>query len=199
MINRNYVALLQIMGIHILLVVGWVILSDKFLNLRDFDNSLESGFDQSPVFYTFFALLIAPLWEEFLFRLPFRNSKYVWVSIVLGFVFVLGLKEFFLQMLILLYVVMIIITHFKEFPIVRVLIIVLSCLAFGLIHLNNYEKSAIEMMNSIEIFAAFICQFVLGCVLTYVRLNHSFRDSIIYHSVFNGVFIALGFSFTKIL
>ena len=53
--------LARILGIHVLLLVCWVVLLDEVFDLRDFETSVEAGFHKSPIFYALFAITFAPL------------------------------------------------------------------------------------------------------------------------------------------
>ncbi|WP_442800893.1 CPBP family glutamic-type intramembrane protease [Sphingobacterium sp. UT-1RO-CII-1] len=184
--------LLKILAIHILLVISWFVLVDLIFELRNFESSVERGFKNSLVSYVLFALVIGPLWEEFVFRWPLVRKKKIWGAVLLGIVFLLSFKFLILKILTVIYIVFLCLHRIKENYILKYITIGMSILVFGLMHIENYSFNDVEAMNIFEFFSTFFSQLFLGALLTYIRLRFSFLYGVIYHMVFNGILLCLG-------
>lgn len=184
--------LARILLVHVFLIGCWIVLVDVIFELRDFETSLEDGFDKFPLIYILFAVSIGPIWEEIVFRLPFKRNKYMWVSIVLGLLLFLSLKLLLLKILAVAYIVFVCVFWIKENYILRYLTIGLSVMLFGLIHIGNYSTADIGQMTWMEIISSFFSQLILGAVLTFIRLKYSFKYGLIYHIAFNSILVSLG-------
>ncbi len=184
--------LARIFGIHVLLLICWVVLSDVVFDMRDFETSVESGFEKSPLLYALFAITVAPLWEEAVFRLPFIRNRYMWMAVMLGVMFFLGVELLALKILTGVYILFVCMYWVKQNVYLKFAVIAISVILFGLIHIGNYSLADIEQMNGLEFVASFISQLVLGIILTFVRLTYSFKHAVAYHVAFNGILISFG-------
>lgn len=179
--------------IHVILVSLWVIIQDVFLNIRDFDISIQKGLEENFLLYIFFIVLAGPLLEETVFRLPLRRSKYSWLALLFGALLLLGMKIGFIKICIAFFLLFIIYDKWiQKSDSNSRLLITFSILTFGIIHIGNYTEADLVEMTMIEIISTFISQIFLGGVLTYLRLKYSFLSAVIYHSIFNSIVVTLG-------
>lgn len=182
-----------ILVIHVILVSLWVIIQDVFLNIRDFDISIQKGLEENFLLYIFFIVLAGPLLEETVFRLPLRRSKYSWLALLFGALLMLGMKIWFIKICIAFFLLFIIYDKWiQKSDSNSRLLITFSILTFGIIHIGNYTEADLVEMTMIEIISTFISQIFLGGVLTYLRLKYSFLSAVIYHSLFNSIVVTLG-------
>jgi membrane protease YdiL (CAAX protease family) len=128
--------------------------------------------DWNPSLLIFLAIIIAPLIEEILFRLPLKYERNYLVRL---FDFLLGgwIKQRWHK-------------WFKYF-------VWLLALAFGLIHLSNYENREPLFFWLAPIIVG--SQLIGGLTLSYSRIKLGFKWSVIHHGMFNlfGVVIGLVF------
>lgn len=185
------VRLSKLLAVHVLLIACWVYLIDVVFELREFDNDLEDGFKNSPVFFLISAIMIAPLWEEAVFRLPLKINKYMWIAVGLGLFLLLGLEMIALKIMAAVYLVLVCLYWWREKPFLKHAVIAVSVLLFGLVHTENYAVADIEKMNWLELVASFLSQLVLGIVITVIRMKYSFRYAIFYHGAFNAILVVL--------
>ena len=65
-------------------------------------------------------------------------------------------------------------------------------MAFVSVHFDNYE---LNILRIVDIVILFLPQFVLALILTKIRVQTCFRNSIIFHSVYNIIVLLFAFLF----
>jgi hypothetical protein len=185
------VRLSKILAVHVLLIACWVYLVDVVFELREFDNDVENGFKNSPVVFLISAILIAPLWEETVFRLPLKTNEYMWIAVGLGLFLLLGLELLALKILAAVYLLLVCLYGWRKKPFLKYAVVAVSVLLFGLVHLENYAVTDVEKMNWIELVASFLSQLALGIVITVIRMKYPFRYTVFYHGAFNAILVVL--------
>ena len=136
---------------------------------------------------------ISPILEEVVFRLSLKKSNYYWVSILFSFLFFLMSKYIVTQIMCFLFVGSIIIYQFYDkINLIRYILIIMSIMAFVSVHFDNYE---LNILRIVDIVILFLPQFVLALILTKIRVQTCFRNSIIFHSVYNIIVLLFAFLF----
>ena len=184
-----------ILAVHILFILIWVYIQDTLLGIREFEVSIQKGLKENFLFYLLFIVIIGPLWEEAVFRLPLKNNKIFWLPIILGILLLLSIKLWWIKISLIIYLFSII-----YYRLIRKIecniptITILSILSFGLIHSANYSLMSLAQMNFIEIVSTFFTQLILGMILAYIRLKYSFKAGVVYHGTFNGIILCIAIS-----
>lgn len=164
---------------HISFIIILSVILDFFLDDR-INNSVEIGFKEHPLLYSIFIVLIAPFFEELVFRFPLKfNSLNVLILPVLIVIF-LNTDVTFVKLTSLLYLINIIIQRF--FLQENKTIYITSIFCFTAIHIDNYDLLLNNLFQNILLLSP---QFLLAVILTRLRINYSFKDAFIYHSTYN--------------
>ena len=150
------------------------------LGLWDEDmHSLQKIFQEmEPVLIFFFAVIMAPLFEEVMFRLilRFRSNFLILWSIHIGVALQLGQKRRLLK------------TARKVWDKFYDWVFYLMTMAFGLMHIMNFEPSL-----NIYLLAPILVapQILIGINLGYLRVRFGLIWSILFHAFYNGVLMSI--------
>lgn len=150
------------------------------LGLWDEDmHSLQKIFQEmEPVLIFFFAVIMAPLLEEVMFRLilRFRSNFLILWSIHIGVALQLGQKRRLLK------------TARKVWDKFYDWVFYLMTMAFGLMHIMNFEPSL-----NIYLLAPILVapQILIGINLGYLRVRFGLIWSILFHAFYNGVLMSI--------
>jgi len=150
------------------------------LGLWDEDmHSLQKIFQEmEPVLIFFFAVIMAPLLEEVMFRLilRFRSNFLILWSIHIGVALHLGQKRSLLK------------TARKVWDKFYGWIFYLMAAAFGLMHIMNFEPSL-----NIYLLAPILVapQILIGINLGYLRVRFGLIWSILFHAFYNGILMSI--------
>ena len=150
------------------------------LGLWDEDmHSLQKIFQEmEPVLIFFFAVIMAPLLEEVMFRLilRFRSNFLILWSIHIGVALHLGQKRSLLK------------TARKVWDKFYGWVFYLMAAAFGLMHIMNFEPSL-----NIYLLAPILVapQILIGINLGYLRVRFGLIWSILFHAFYNGVLMSI--------
>jgi len=150
------------------------------LGLWDEDmHSLQKIFQEmEPVLIFFFAVIMVPLLEEVMFRLilRFRSNFLILWSIHIGVALHLGQKRSLLK------------TARKVWDKFYGWVFYLMTMAFGLMHIMNFEPSL-----NIYLLAPILVapQILIGINLGYLRVRFGLIWSILFHAFYNGVLMSI--------
>ena len=150
------------------------------LGLWDEDmHSLQKIFQEmEPVLIFFFAVIMVPLLEEVMFRLilRFRSNFLILWSIHIGVALQLGQKRSLLK------------TARKVWDKFYDWVFYLMTMAFGLMHIMNFEPSL-----NIYLLAPILVapQILIGINLGYLRVRFGLIWSILFHAFYNGVLMSI--------
>ena len=150
------------------------------LGLWDEDmHSLQKIFQEmEPVLIFFFAVIMAPLLEEVMFRLilRFRSNFLILWSIHIGVALHLGQKRSLLK------------TARKVWDKFYGWVFYLMTMAFGLMHIMNFEPSL-----NIYLLAPILVapQILIGINLGYLRVRFGLIWSILFHAFYNGILMSI--------
>ncbi len=142
-------------------------------------HSLQKIFQEmEPVLIFFFAVIMAPLLEEVMFRLilRFRSNFLILWSIHIGVALHLGQKRSLLK------------TARKVWDKFYGWVFYLMTMAFGLMHIMNFEPSL-----NIYLLAPILVapQILIGINLGYLRVRFGLIWSILFHAFYNGVLMSI--------
>ena len=142
-------------------------------------HSLQKIFQEmEPVLIFLFAVIVAPLFEEVMFRLilKFRSNFLILWSIHIGVALHLGQKRSLLK------------TARKVWGKFYGWIFYLMAVAFGLMHIMNFEPSL-----NIYLLAPILVapQILIGINLGYLRVRFGLIWSILFHALYNGILMSI--------
>lgn len=169
-----------LLEIPVMLVLILIISGLENAKLINTDNhSIEALLKTVPTAALFFiVVIIAPLFEELIFRLYLRYETNFAIGLSIGFARFFGqekakevdlsLKESWLRF----------------YP----KIFYFSAFLFGLVHLVNFEITTAILLLSPIIVAP---QIVLGLVIGYLRVRHGFWTGFLMHAFHNFVFVGI--------
>jgi hypothetical protein len=142
-------------------------------------HSLQKIFQEmEPVLIFLFAVIVAPLFEEVMFRLilKFRSNFLILWSIHIGVALHLGQKRSLLK------------TARKVWDKFYGWIFYFMAVAFGLMHIMNFEPSL-----NIYLLAPILVapQILIGINLGYLRVRFGLIWSILFHALYNGILMSI--------
>jgi len=142
-------------------------------------HSLQKIFQEmEPVLIFFFAVIMAPLFEEVMFRLilRFRSNFLILWSINIGVALHLGQKRSLLKI------------ARKVWDKFYGWIFYIMTVAFGLMHIMNFEPSL-----NIYLLAPILVapQILIGINLGYLRVRFGLIWSILFHAFYNGILMTI--------
>jgi hypothetical protein len=169
---RTLLVFILIDAILITPAVLLIILLEEFTNL-DIDN--HKGADLLNDYGLFVILLtgslIAPLFEEIIFRLPLnykRNYLFRWAGKIIGRDKV---KKIW----------------FNNYTLFFYLFII----TFGLVHITNYKDESLAIILLAPILV--LPQIIGGTIISYLRMNIGFTWGFLQHAIFNTVVLLITF------
>lgn len=130
------------------------------------------------------------------FRLPLKkNGRYI-ISVFLAVVFLLNSNYLFVKIIILLFVVTAIIYQSNSRSVfIHWILVGLSIFAFVLIHFDNFDRNDFEDLSLINIIMLFLPHLFLTIILTKIRLQTCFINSVIFHSLYNIIILSIALLF----
>ncbi len=141
-------------------------------------------------FYSFIFILIGPILEELLYRLPLKKNKYSYLSLFVGVIYVIIFDFLPIRIMLGLYLASIIYLQLTKRKIPN-LFIFFSILMFTISHIGNYNIIDLKLMNTAGLIFLFLPQLVVGIITSVFRLKFSFKYAIFYHSIYNLIVILL--------
>lgn len=141
----------------------------------------------------YFAAIVAPIMEEFIFRLPLSSVRWVWqvwlIGLVAWLVYFFGMSGTPLIITALVAGALVGVigfirsSHWAQVTNqIQGVLIGSSVLIFGVIHLLNYESLPL-LYGGILVFV--LPQIWGGILMAYLRVKQSFRMAVLYHCVYN--------------
>lgn len=196
--KKNIIYIFKYLALSIATVVFIEIMS-FFLNLEEPKSSkIEERFFDNLIWSCIGAVLLSPLLEEAAFRLSLKRSKYFIISILACLVFLLSSQSVYCRIIITLFIVMILVNQFVNnfYPqLIKFLLVSFSIIGFVIIHFANYKREELNLLNHLEIVCLFMPQFIISIILTRVRLETCFLNSVIIHSLYNLIILTLALFF----
>lgn len=157
----------------------------------------EKEISENIFFYSILVVLIAPTMEEILFRLPLKKTSAIYMTFIIGGLYLFIYKESLINILLVAYLIGVAYYTYvkKESVSVKRFIIGVSILTFVCSHISNYEVSTLISSKAINLIFLFMPQFIVALITTHLRLKFSFIHSLVYHSLYNmsNIFLALLF------
>ena len=178
----------DILKIFLIYVVILLITTPFFLFIQKKIGCQTIPIENSITFLYF--VIIAPIIEEILFRLPLRFSKrnyYILFVTLLAYLafLVIKTKIVFFVLFLLYFLLLIFIRSYPKKDIHTLYhryfkyIYWLSILGFGFLHLNNHPTVWYNMI----LFAPILCfpQILLGSIAGYLRMRYGFIYGVMFH------------------
>jgi membrane protease YdiL (CAAX protease family) len=175
----------------LLLITFLIIVPYAFIlvlaGIDQFDHKLEVLLKENKWLVAVLAIFLAPLLEETVYRLhlDFKKAS-IWWSLGLSLLMIgevwIPVALLWVYLLFLMYKV-----NSGETPNLKYCIYISSGL-FALVHLTNFTDFD---YGKYFYWVPFLvgAQFVIGLVLSYIRLNHGIKWAMIFHGVYNAVLI----------
>jgi uncharacterized protein len=188
---ESYTRIKPIAFLYLLLVTLAIVIPYAYVlhlaGLDQFDHKMDFLLKEHKWLIAIIAIFVAPLLEEPVYRLhlDFKISS-IWWSLGLSILLIsevwIPLALLWVYLFYLLYKV-----NQGERPNLQYSIFISSAL-FGLVHLMNF--------TDFDYFRYFYwvpfmvgAQFLIGLVLSYIRLNHGIKWAIIFHGAYNATLI----------
>jgi membrane protease YdiL (CAAX protease family) len=172
--------------ITILVVVPYALILE-WAGMDQFDNIMMELLEKNKWLLAIIAIFLAPLIEEPIFRLhlDLKKSSILW-GLGLSLLMISGVwypVALIWGYLIFLYVMI----SKGQKPYLKFVVYCSSAL-FALVHMTNFTEFDYGKYFYLVPFLV-AAQFVVGLVLSYIRLNHGMKWAIIFHGVYNAVLI----------
>lgn len=196
--KQNVIYIFKYLALSIA-IVGFIEILSFSLNLEEPKSSkIEERFFDNLIWNCIGAVLLSPLLEETAFRLSLKRSKYFVISIFACLVFLLSSQSVYDQIIITLFIVMILVNQFenKFYPqLTKLLLVSFSIMSFVIIHFANYNREELNILSHLELVFLFMPQFIVSIILTKVRLETYFLNTVIIHSLYNLTILTLALFF----
>lgn len=172
--------------ITILVVVPYALILE-WAGMDQFDNIMMELLEKNKWLLAIIAIFLAPLIEEPIFRLHLDLKKSsIWWGLGLSLLMISGV--WYPVALIWGYLIFLNVMISKgQKPDLRFVVYCSSTL-FALVHMTNFTEFDYGKYFYLVPFLV-AAQFVVGLVLSYIRLNHGMKWAIIFHGVYNAVLI----------
>lgn len=196
--KKNIIYILK----YVLLCIVIVLFIEGIKLLLDLEesinNKLEESFFNNLNWSCFGAVFLSPLLEEIAFRLSLRRNMYFVASIIICLIFLLSSRYIYTQVSCTVFIILVLVNQFKKNfspRLIEILLICFSVMSFVTVHFDNYDKVELDLLNPFAIVLLFIPQFVLCIILTKVRLQTCFINSLIIHSLYNLIILTFALLF----
>lgn len=158
----------------------------ELMGMDQFENGLSDILKENKWLLVFFGIIVAPLIEEPIFRLHLDlKITSIWWSLVLSLLFA---SAIWFPVIFIGYMVYLLVKVMNNNPPSLKLVVYVSAAFFGLVHITNFKDfDYSQYFYYIPLLIAI--QFWVGLILSYVRLNHGMLWAIIFHGVYNTIFI----------
>lgn len=172
--------------LNILIVFILLFLSELWIK-EPLDHTLVDNFEKHPLLYSLFIVLVAPITEELIFRFPLKYNKLNLIAAIAVLSIILSSSYLLIQITSGVYLLGLLIQRFLKKD--TLFIILASCLAFAVLHLGNYNELHQSLWKNLLLV---LPQFILGGIISYIRLKDNTKTAMLYHSCYN-LFILLFF------
>lgn len=173
------------------------------LGLEEMDHKIEDLYNQ-PWMLAMQAVLLAPIVEEAVFRLPMKYSyvrMFVPACIALGMLFAFIDSKITIGLIAILFFLLVALFHFIDQRNDNQLNVRMASLwdanfyipfwtltvCFALLHLTNFGSSFPLYLVPFLVLP----QFVLGAVLGYIRTGYGFVFAVLFHALHNGILVGV--------
>lgn len=181
--SRNFLFLL--IGAIVLVIPFSFIL--ELIGADQFDSELAKLLEKSRVLVFVAGVFLAPLIEEPIFRLhlDLKLSSIIW-----GFFlsFLLLAQQWVITVVFMVYLIYLFVNVASGEKIRLKFVVFTSSILFALIHIGNFLNFDFATQFYWIPFLVAI-QFFIGLILSYIRLKHGIWYAILFHGVYNGIFI----------
>lgn len=177
---------LSLLILTLVIIIPYVLIIEA-AGIDQFDNMIEQMLKENKWLVAFLAIFLAPILEEPIFRLHLDlKISSIWWGIGLS---VLLLSEVWWPVvLIWAYLFYLIYRVSRGNPPNLKYVIWISSSLFALVHMGNFTDFDYSRYFYWVPFMVG-AQFVVGLVLSYIRLNHGMKWAIFFHGVYNAVLI----------
>lgn len=177
---------LNLLFLTIIIVIPYAFILD-LAGLDQFDHKMEFLLKENKWLVAVLAIFIAPLIEEPIYRLhlDFKKSSICWG---LGLSLLLISEAWFTVVLLWIWLFFLLFKVSKGDPPNLKYSIFISSALFGLVHLMNFtDFDYAQYFYWVPFMVG--AQFLIGLVLSYIRLNHGIKWAIIFHGAYNATLI----------
>jgi hypothetical protein len=189
--NEEYDTIQTKVFIFLLLITLGVVLPYALIldwaGIDQFDHKMMELLENNKWLIAVLAIFIAPLLEEPIYRLHLDLKK-TSISWSLG-LSVLVISDIWYPVVLLWgYLIFLLIRVNKNQPPNLKFVVYSSAALFALVHMANFND--FDYRNYFYLVPFLVgAQFVVGLVLSFIRLNHGMVWAIIFHAVYNAVLI----------
>lgn len=181
-----------LLGSALLLVIPYALILET-LDLSQFDHKMEAMWEDYKWMLVLFAVLLAPIIEEMIFRYHLRMSQQtIFISLLLALLLVADMRALIIvfigYLLFLMYRLRI------EKPLPLPFVVYISNSFFALVHLSNFEN--FDLFTQFYWIPLLIgVQFIIGLLFCFIRVHYGIKFAIIFHALYNGIVAAPIFLF----
>lgn len=170
----------------ILIIIPYALILEA-AGIDQFDNALEALMKDYKWLVAILAVFLAPIIEEPIFRLHLDLKKSsIWWGVGLS-VFIIG-QAWWLWIALLAYLFFLLYRVNQGTSPSLKFVLWTSATLFALVHMGNFTDFD---YGRYFYWVPFMvgAQFLVGLVLSYIRLNHGMKWAILFHGVYNAVLI----------
>ncbi|MHA7129492.1 CPBP family glutamic-type intramembrane protease [Algoriphagus namhaensis] len=174
-----------LLGAVLVVVIPYALVLEQ-LDL-ELDHALEELMKQYKWLVVIGAIILAPLLEEPAFRMPLDfKAKSIYWGIGLSILFMSEL--WFIPLGYMGYLFFVLMKIKDGQPPSLKSAILISSVFFGLVHLGNYQ--GFDWVDQFYVIPVLVgAQFLLGLVLSYIRINHGLKAAMLFHGAYNAIIL----------
>lgn len=176
---------LGLLILAILVVVPYAYILE-LMGMDQFENGLADLLKENKWIIAIFGILLAPLIEEPIFRLHLDlKITSIWYSLGLSLLFAMAI---WFPIIFIGYMTFLLIRVKNDNPPSLKFVVYFTAAFFGLVHITNFKDFDYGQFFYYIPFLVAI-QFWIGLILSYIRLNHGMSWAILFHGIYNSIFI----------
>lgn len=177
---------LLLITLAVVIVIPYAFILD-WAGMDHFDHKIMEILEKNKWLVVVFAIFLAPVLEEPVYRLhlDLKKSSILWS---LGLSLLLINSTWYPLVLFWIYLIYLYVkVNQGQTPNLK-FVVYFSTAMFALVHMGNFiDFDYGKYFYLVPLLVS--AQFVIGLVLSYIRLNHGMKWAIIFHAVYNAVLI----------
>ncbi|WP_143959667.1 CPBP family intramembrane glutamic endopeptidase [Litoribacter populi] len=171
------------------LITVYILILD-IMDVGDFDHKFEAFLKESPYLILILVGIVAPLWEELIFRYPLNLKKKGLLTALVMSAFMAVGDLWPVMVGYMLFLIWMFVSSKIGKPLHIKWIVYISSAFFAIIHLGNFED--LDYLGYWYLMPLLVLtQFFGGLILCFLRLSHGLWLAIYFHAFWNILLISL--------
>jgi len=194
--RKNFIYIFKHLISVLIFVLGIEVLKYLFNVFEPESNRVKDEFISNFIFSFFGVIVLSPIIEEMVFRLPLKKNGLYLISVFFSLIFLISSSYLFVKIILSLFVGNTIFHQsYSKSVLVYWILVGLSIFAFVSIHFENFDSNDFKNLDFINISILFLPHLFLAVILTKIRLQTCFTNAVVFHSLYNLIILSLALLF----